>query len=52
MTLSSLFSFHQDCNTIVAAKFFPVEAKDGKQYPLCETDYFRRLSAFLSLSGL
>ncbi len=32
-----------DCSTIVASKFFPVESTDGKQYPLCETDYFRRL---------
>lgn len=34
----------QDCGDIVASKFFPVDAEDGNgQYPLCETDYFRRL---------
>ena len=33
-----------DCGQIVASKFFPVDAEDGSgQYPLCETDYFRRL---------
>ena len=34
----------QDCGQIVASKFFPVDSEDGSgQYPLCETDYFRRL---------
>ncbi|EEP76544.1 conserved hypothetical protein [Uncinocarpus reesii 1704] len=34
-----------DCGDIVASKFFPVDAEDGSgQYPLCETDYFRRLN--------
>ncbi|KAJ9245833.1 hypothetical protein DTO271D3_6079 [Paecilomyces variotii] len=34
-----------DCGQIVASKFFPVDAEDGNgQYPLCETDYFRRLN--------
>ncbi|KAK5446233.1 Rho-type GTPase activating protein Rga1 [Exophiala xenobiotica] len=33
-----------DCGQIVASKFFPVDADDGSgQFPLCETDYFRRL---------
>ncbi|KAI9143486.1 hypothetical protein BKA69DRAFT_1062211 [Paraphysoderma sedebokerense] len=33
-----------DCNQVVAAKFFPYEnPSDGKQYPLCERDYFKRL---------
>jgi RhoGAP domain/LIM domain len=33
-----------DCGQIVASKFFPVDSEDGSgQYPLCETDYFRRL---------
>ncbi|KAJ5223082.1 uncharacterized protein N7469_009322 [Penicillium citrinum] len=33
-----------DCGEIVASKFFPVDSEDGSvQYPLCETDYFRRL---------
>jgi hypothetical protein len=33
----------QDCGKIVASKFFPVPEKPPGQYPLCETDYFRRL---------
>ena len=33
----------EDCNKVVAAKFFPVDGPDGRQYPLCETDYFRRV---------
>lgn len=34
----------QDCGQIVASKFFPADEEDGSgQYPLCETDYFRRL---------
>ncbi|KAI9618934.1 hypothetical protein H4Q26_012191 [Puccinia striiformis f. sp. tritici PST-130] len=36
----------QDCGKVVASKFFPVDSgsPDGRtQYPLCETDYFRRL---------
>lgn len=34
----------QDCGQIVASKFFPSEDEHGEgQYPLCETDYFRRL---------
>lgn len=34
----------KDCGQIVASKFFPVDEEDGTdQYPLCETDYFRRL---------
>jgi hypothetical protein len=32
----------QDCNKIVASKFFPVDDADGS-YPLCERDYFARL---------
>jgi hypothetical protein len=33
----------QDCGKIVASKFFPVPDRPPGQYPLCETDYFRRL---------
>ncbi|KAI9730159.1 MAG: hypothetical protein M1818_008253 [Claussenomyces sp. TS43310] len=35
----------KDCGEIVASKFFPAgeEDENGQQYPLCETDYFRRL---------
>ncbi|KAL2352310.1 GTPase-activating protein-like protein of the rho/rac family [Cryomyces antarcticus] len=32
-----------DCNKIVASKFFPVPDQPPNQYPLCETDYFKRL---------
>lgn len=32
----------QDCNQVVAAKFFPVDDQDDS-YPLCERDYFARL---------
>ncbi|KAH7326565.1 RhoGAP domain-containing protein [Stachybotrys elegans] len=35
----------RDCGEIVASKFFPADDEDGEgQYPLCETDYFRRLN--------
>ncbi|KAE8440695.1 hypothetical protein EG329_006813 [Mollisiaceae sp. DMI_Dod_QoI] len=34
----------RDCGEIVASKFFPVDEENGEgHYPLCETDYFRRL---------
>jgi len=36
----------KDCGQDVASKFFPVKDEDSNgngQYPLCETDYFRRL---------
>ncbi|GJJ68299.1 hypothetical protein EMPS_00645 [Entomortierella parvispora] len=33
-----------DCGQIVASKFFPIKEADGKQHPLCERDYFRRLN--------
>lgn len=33
----------QDCDKIVASKFFPVPDHPPNQYPLCETDYFKRL---------
>ena len=36
--------FHQDCDDVVASKFFPIEGPDGKQHPLCERDYFGRLN--------
>ncbi|KAI5475752.1 Rho GTPase-activating protein [Pseudohyphozyma bogoriensis] len=43
-----------DCNKVVAAKFFPVDADGGglKQYPLCETDYFRRLNLLCTKCGM
>ncbi|KAE9970296.1 hypothetical protein BLS_004972 [Venturia inaequalis] len=33
----------QECGKIVASKFFPVPDEGPNQYPLCETDYFKRL---------
>ncbi|EGX49299.1 hypothetical protein AOL_s00078g332 [Orbilia oligospora ATCC 24927] len=42
----------RDCGTIVAQKFFPVDSEDGTtQYPLCETDYFRRLDLLCHACG-
>ena len=32
----------QDCDKVVAQKFFPIEEADG-MHPLCERDYFARL---------
>ncbi|QRV88773.1 Rho-type GTPase-activating protein 1 [Ceratobasidium sp. AG-Ba] len=34
----------RDCNSVVASKFFPIEGPDGRQQPLCERDYFKRLN--------
>ncbi|KAG5652622.1 hypothetical protein H0H81_004351 [Sphagnurus paluster] len=33
-----------DCGDVVASKFFPIDGPDGRQHPLCERDYFRRLN--------
>lgn len=42
----------QDCGQIVASKFFPAEDEEGGgQYPLCETDYFRRLGLLCHQCG-
>ncbi|GAA5899433.1 hypothetical protein JCM6882_009115 [Rhodosporidiobolus microsporus] len=56
-----------DCNKIVAAKFFPIDdpagpsgtgtgtgtgSGTGRQVPLCETDYFRRLNLLCSKCGM
>ncbi|PHH86725.1 hypothetical protein CDD83_9828 [Cordyceps sp. RAO-2017] len=42
----------QDCGQIVASKFFPAEDENGQgQYPLCETDYFRRLGLLCHQCG-
>ncbi|BGO94074.1 hypothetical protein NBRC10512_003707 [Rhodotorula toruloides] len=42
-----------DCGKMVAAKFFPIDATDGsgRQVPLCETDYFRRLNLLCAKCG-
>ncbi|EIN06077.1 RhoGAP-domain-containing protein [Punctularia strigosozonata HHB-11173 SS5] len=41
-----------DCGTVVASKFFPIDGPDGKQYPLCERDYFRRLNLICAQCGM
>ncbi|KAK4545738.1 hypothetical protein LTR36_002692 [Oleoguttula mirabilis] len=40
-----------DCDKIVASKFFPVPDLPPNQYPLCETDYFRRLDLLCFACG-
>ena len=42
----------QDCGDVVASKFFPIEGPDGKQHPLCERDYFRRLNLICAKCGM
>ncbi|KAK3330384.1 hypothetical protein B0H66DRAFT_572464 [Apodospora peruviana] len=42
----------RDCGQIVASKFFPADDENGEgQYPLCETDYFRRLGLLCHKCG-
>lgn len=41
----------QDCDIVVASKFFPIEGPDGQQHPLCERDYFRRLNLICGKCG-
>ncbi|KAG8925888.1 hypothetical protein FRC02_009357 [Tulasnella sp. 418] len=41
----------QDCNVVVASKFFPIEGPDGRQHPLCERDYFGRLNLICAKCG-
>ncbi|KAF1811355.1 RhoGAP-domain-containing protein [Eremomyces bilateralis CBS 781.70] len=43
----------RDCGKTVAQKFFPREEEDGsgKQFALCETDYFRRLDLLCAKCG-
>lgn len=45
------YAISQDCNKVVASKFFPVDDPSGKPYPLCETDYFRRLGLLCTKCG-
>lgn len=48
----SPLTFPQDCGQIVASKFFPADDENGAgQYPLCETDYFRRLGLLCHKCG-
>ncbi|KAI9292395.1 RhoGAP-domain-containing protein [Neoconidiobolus thromboides FSU 785] len=32
-----------DCGDVVASKYVSITGQDGKQHPLCEKDYYRRL---------
>ncbi|KAL6304596.1 hypothetical protein BKA93DRAFT_269479 [Sparassis latifolia] len=41
-----------DCGTVVASKFFPIDGPDGRQHPLCERDYFRRLNLICAKCGM
>ncbi|EDR14675.1 LIM domain-containing protein [Laccaria bicolor S238N-H82] len=41
-----------DCGDVVASKFFPLEGPNGKQNPLCERDYFRRLNLICAKCGM
>ncbi|KAI0629290.1 RhoGAP-domain-containing protein [Trametes polyzona] len=41
-----------DCGAVVASKFFPIDGQDGKQHPLCERDYFRRLNLICAKCGM
>ncbi|KAM6496940.1 hypothetical protein JOM56_007413 [Amanita muscaria] len=40
-----------DCGDVVASKFFPIDGPDGKQFPLCERDYFKRLNLICAKCG-
>ena len=42
----------QDCGDVVASNFFPIDGSDGKQQPLCERDYFRRLNLICAKCGM
>ncbi|KAF9054366.1 hypothetical protein BJ165DRAFT_1438295 [Panaeolus papilionaceus] len=41
-----------DCGDVVASKFFPIDVPGGKQSPLCERDYFRRLNLICAKCGM
>ncbi|EJD08197.1 uncharacterized protein FOMMEDRAFT_16660 [Fomitiporia mediterranea MF3/22] len=41
----------RDCGAVVASKFFPTDGPGGKQQPLCEQDYFRRLNLLCANCG-
>lgn len=49
----SIANGYQDCNVVVASKFFPIDDESGGdgQYPLCEIDYFRRLDLLCHTCG-
>ncbi|KAJ3809037.1 hypothetical protein F5876DRAFT_78137 [Lentinula aff. lateritia] len=42
----------KDCGDVVASKFFPIDGPDGKQHPLCERDYFKRLNLICAKCGM
>ena len=49
--LGSSFCF-KDCGEVVASKFFPIDGSNGRQNPLCERDYFRRLNLICEKCGM
>lgn len=51
VTCPSTDFLSQDCGTVVASKFFPIDGQDGRQHPLCERDYFRRLNLICAKCG-
>lgn len=50
-TFYAIANCSQDCGKVVASKFFPVPEQPPNQYPLCETDYFRRLDLLCHACG-
>ena len=55
LSVSCVFHFlitPQDCGEVVASKFFPIDGPGGKQSPLCERDYFRRLNLICANCGM
>ena len=51
LAFENLHRLLQDCGDVVASKFFPIDS-DGKQQPLCERDYFRRLDYICAKCGM
>ena len=49
---SNPYIFFKDCGEVVASKFFPIDGPNGKQNPLCERDYFRRLNLICAKCGM
>ncbi|KAJ3171578.1 hypothetical protein HDU88_007658 [Geranomyces variabilis] len=41
----------QDCQQVVAEKFFPLPGPDGQKHFFCEKDYFRRLDLLCAKCG-
>lgn len=51
-TKSITKTYSKDCSDGVAQRFFPyTNPSDGKQYPLCERDYFKRMDLICEKCG-